>query len=60
MRVQRANERGALDSQLQPAQLQAGLGNRATAPQIDGAKLTDEEYEALPEAERKKLRGDAF
>lgn len=60
MRVQRANERGALDSQLQPAQLQAGMGNRATAPQVDGAKLTDEEYEDLPEAERKKLRGDAF
>jgi len=59
IRPQRANERGALDSQLQPAQLQAGLGNRATAPQIDGVKLTDEEYEALPEAERKKLRGDA-
>jgi len=58
MRVQRANERGALDSQLQPAQLQAGMGNRATAPLIDGTKLTDEEYEALPEAERKKLRGD--
>lgn len=60
IRPQRANERGALDSQLQPAQLQAGLGNRATAPQIDGVKLTDEEYEALPEAERKKLRGDAI
>ena len=60
IRVQRANERGALDSQLQPAQLQAGLGNRTTPPQIDGAKLTDEEYEALPEAERKKLRGDTF
>ena len=60
IRAQRANERGALDSQLQPAQLQAGLGNRATAPQIDGVKLTDEEYEALPEAERKNLRGDAI
>lgn len=60
IRVQRANERGAHDSQLQPAQLQAGLGNRATAPQIDGTKLTDEEYEALPEAERKKLRGDTI
>lgn len=58
IRVQRANERGAQDSQLQPAQLQAGMGNRATAPLIDGAKLTDEEYENLPEAERKKLRGD--
>lgn len=57
IRAQRANERGALDSQLQPAQLQAGMGNRAAAPLIDGAKLTDEEYEALPVAERKKLLG---
>lgn len=58
MRVQRANQRGALDSQLQPATLQAGIGNRATPAQIDASNLTDDEYMALPEAERKKLRGD--
>lgn len=58
IRVQRANERGAADSLLQPAALQAGMGNRASAPKIDSAKLTDDEYMALPEAERKKLRGD--
>ena len=58
MRVQRANERGAADSMLQPATLQAGMGNRAMPQKIDASKLSDDEYMALPEAERKKLRGD--
>lgn len=58
IRVQNANLRGAQDSQLQPAALQAGIGNRATPVQIDASNLTDDEYMALPEAERKKLRGD--
>ena len=58
IRVQRANERGAADSMLQPAALQAGMGNRATPQKTDSSKMTDDEYMALPEAERKKLRGD--
>ncbi|MFT3815257.1 MAG: hypothetical protein QM740_18070 [Acidovorax sp.] len=58
MRVERANRRGATDSQLQPAALQAGMGNRTTPTQIDASKLSDEEYMQLPEAERKRLRGD--
>ena len=58
IRVQRANERGAADSMLQPATLQAGMGNRAMPQKIDASKLSDDEYMALPEAERKKLRGD--
>ena len=60
IRVQRANERGAADSMLQPAALQAGMGNRAAPQKIDASKLSDDEYMALPEAERKKLRGDVI
>lgn len=58
MRIQRANERGAAHSLQQPPLPQAGMGNRATPVQVDTSKLSDEEYMALPEAERKKARGD--
>lgn len=58
MRTQRANERGATHSLLQPPLPQAGMGNRATPPVVDTSKLSDEEYMALPESERKKARGD--
>lgn len=58
MRTQRANERGASHSLQQPPLPQAGMGNRATPPVVDTSKLSDEEYMALPEAERKKARGD--
>ena len=58
MRVERANKRGAADSMLQPATLQAGMGNRTTPTQVDASKLSDDEYMNLPEAERKRLRGD--
>ena len=43
---------------LQPPNVQAGLGNRTTAAAIDPKKITDDEYMRLPEAERKRLRGD--
>lgn len=58
IRTQRANERGAAHSLQQPPLPQAGMGNRATPPVVDTSKLSDEEYMALPEAERKKARGD--
>ncbi|WP_028605540.1 hypothetical protein [Ottowia thiooxydans] len=58
IRAARANERGAAHSLLQPALPQAGMGNRATPVRVDTSKLSDEEYMALPEAERKKARGD--
>lgn len=58
MRTQRANERGAAHSLQQPPLPQAGMGNRATPVQVDTSKLSDEEYMALPEAERRKARGD--
>ncbi len=57
-RTERADQRGAADSLLQPAAVQAGMGNRATPAKVDATRLTDDEYMALPEAERKRLRGD--
>ncbi|WP_404299798.1 hypothetical protein [Alicycliphilus denitrificans] len=58
MRTQRANERGAAHSLQQPPLPQAGMGNRATPVRVDTSQLSDDEYMALPEAERKKARGD--
>lgn len=54
----RAVSRGAADSIAQPPALQAGIGNRATAARVDVAELTDDQFAALPEAEKKRLRGD--
>lgn len=51
-RLDRADKRGAADSLLQPAAVQAGMGNRATAPKIDGSKkLTDEQIAGSSKAE---------
>lgn len=58
IRPERAARRGAQHSMLQPPSVQAGLGNRTTAAAIDPTKITDDEYMELPEAERKRLRGD--
>lgn len=58
IRPERAMRRGAADSMLQPAGVQAGMGNRASPTTVDSTKLSDDEYMALPEAERKRLRGD--
>ncbi len=57
-RTAQALARGAADSLLQPPPVQAGIGNRATAARIDVESLTEEQYDALPEAEKKRLRGD--
>lgn len=57
-RTAQALARGAADSLLQPPPVQAGIGNRATVARIDVESLTDEQYDALPEAEKKRLRGD--
>jgi hypothetical protein len=35
-----------------------GIGNRATQGRIDVTTLTEAQFEALPDAEKKKLRGD--
>src|SRR3989344_1879628 len=57
-RMERANKRGAADSLLQPAAVQAGMGNRAVAPKIDGStKLSDDQIEGLPKADLDKALG---
>ncbi|WP_311221353.1 MULTISPECIES: hypothetical protein [unclassified Acidovorax] len=51
-RLERADKRGAADSLLQPAAVQAGMGNRATASKIDATKtLTDEQITGSSKAE---------
>ena len=50
--------RGAADSTHQPPSIQAGIGNRATTARVDVKNLSDEQFEGLPEAEKKRLRGD--
>lgn len=57
-RLERADKRGAADSLLQPAAVQAGMGNRATAPKVDGStKLTDDQISNLPKDEMDKALG---
>jgi hypothetical protein len=59
-RLERADKRGAADSLLQPAAVQAGMGNRATAPKIDGnTKLTEEQIAGASKAELDAALGQA-
>ena len=54
-----AVKRGAADSLKQPPSLQtAGVGNRASETQLNVEEMSDEQFENLSEAEKKKLRGD--
>ena len=57
-RIANAMKRNAADSLLQPAAVHAGIGNRAQGGQVDVAELSDDAFDNLPEAERKRLRGD--
>lgn len=57
-RTANALTRGAADSVAQPPAILAGIGNRATAQKVDVAQLTEEQFDALTPAEKKKLRGD--
>lgn len=57
-RLKAADERGAAHSLLQPAAVQAGMGNRAVAPKIDDStKLTDDQIDVLPKADLEKALG---
>jgi hypothetical protein len=57
-RKEQALQRNAQAANAQPPQV-AGLGNRATAPQrMDVSKMSEAEFEALPESEKARLRGD--
>ena len=57
-RIANALVRGAADSNQQPPSIQAGVGNRATAARVDVSKMSEEQFDSLPEAEKKRLRGD--
>jgi hypothetical protein len=57
-RTAAALARGAADSNLQPPTVQAGTGNRATAGRVDVANMSDEQFENLTLAEKRRARGD--
>ena len=58
-RPAKANERGAADSLKQPAPIGgAGVGDRAGGGQPDVDDMTDEQFAALSDAEKRRLRGD--
>jgi hypothetical protein len=57
-RAKEARKRGALAAEDQPAALK-GKGNRTSeGAQLNIEDMTEEEFDALPEAEKKKARGD--
>ena len=54
-----AVRRGAEDSTLQPPALKQGQGSRTTADRsMDPSKMTEAQFEALTDTEKKHLRGD--
>ena len=59
-RTANAIARGTKAADAQAPAVQAGIGNRATAGTLDVATLTDEQFDALSEAEKAKARGDIF
>lgn len=59
-RTTQAIQRGAQATIAQPPAIQAGVGNRATAVMVDPATMTDEQFNALSEADKARLRGDSI
>lgn len=59
-RTTQAIQRGAQATIAQPPAIQAGVGNRATAVMVDPATMTDEQFNALSEAEKARMRGDSI
>lgn len=57
-RTANALARGAADSVAQPPAVQAGIGNRAAVSKVVASELTDEQFDQLTPAEKKRLRGD--
>lgn len=54
-----AIEKAAAASRAQPPALNVvGMGNRATASKVNVEEMTEEEFDALPVAEKKRMRGD--
>lgn len=58
-RTTQAIARGAAAAAAQPPAVQAGIGNRASAAMVDVENMSDEQFEALSEADKAKLRGDS-
>lgn len=58
LRPAAALARGAADSTAQPPALQTGIGQRATAGRVNVGQMSEEQFDALPLAEKKRLRGD--
>jgi hypothetical protein len=58
LRGKEAIQRNAQAAAAQPMQLN-GVGERAAKARHDVAKMTEEEFDALPASEKKRLRGDA-
>lgn len=50
--------RGAADSNRQPASIQDGSGNRASAARVNVTDMSEEQFENLSNADKKRLRGD--
>jgi hypothetical protein len=57
-RPKEAIKRNAEAANAQPA-LPNGVGERASKAKYDVSKMTEEEFDALPASEKKRLRGDA-
>lgn len=57
-RTANAIKRGAADSEAQPPVIQSGIGNRATAARVNVAQLDEKQFAELPDAEKRRLRGD--
>ena len=53
-----ALRRGAADSIKQPPPIVAGVGNRATSAMPNINEMTEEQFDNLSEAEKKRARGD--
>lgn len=57
-RTAAALARGAADSNLQPPSTQVGTGNRASAGRVNVAEMTEEQFENMSLADKKRARGD--
>lgn len=57
-RATAAVARGAAASNLQPPSMQLGAGDRAAAGRVNVGEMSEEQFENLSIAEKKRLRGD--
>lgn len=57
-RTSAAIARGAAASVAQPPALNGGVGDRAAAGKVSVEKMTDDQFDQLSEAEKRRMRGD--